>query len=285
MASARSRGLRQPVRVLELRENQRVDPLRVGGSLDALREVRPQVLDERVAHAREAAQVSVVREDDAGADELEGVQVRLRDDRLVRVRDTPNMGDQARRRQLRRQEPQVAVERRHGGHAVGERHLGSQRRRVPRLHAEAGEVEKRVHHPRAVRLPDEGVVGVEQQIRRRQRLTEVGEHPAHSPIVLGRGPCRRRRSGRHRAQMQRVGLTHAHDVRPMDDVHHPDRWRTSSSTRSPRSSRGAPRRETPRSRGTCRAPPRRARGPTPERRSTRRCSRCRRSDPRRRRSA
>ena len=108
-------GLRQPVGVVELRQDQRVDPLGVGGPLDALRELRPHVLDERVAHARELPQVPVVREDDAGAGEPERVQVRLGDDRLVRVRDPADVGDEARRRELRREEAQVAVERRQGG--------------------------------------------------------------------------------------------------------------------------------------------------------------------------
>ena len=70
-------GLGQPVRVVELRQDERVDPLGVGRPLDALRELRPHVLDERVAHARELAQVPVVREHDAGAVEAERVQVRL----------------------------------------------------------------------------------------------------------------------------------------------------------------------------------------------------------------
>ena len=115
---------------------------------------------------------------------LEGVQVRVGDDRLVGVGDPANVGDQTRRRELGREEAQVAVERRQGRRAVGERILGPQRRRVPRLHAEAREVEERVHHPRAVRLPDEAVVGVEQQIPHGERLTEVGQDPAHAPIVL-----------------------------------------------------------------------------------------------------
>jgi hypothetical protein len=93
-------GLRQPVGILELRQNQRVDPLGVGGSLDVLRKLRPHMLDERVAHARELPQVPVVREDDAGAGEMEGVQVRVGDDRLAGVGDATNVGDQARRREL-----------------------------------------------------------------------------------------------------------------------------------------------------------------------------------------
>jgi len=147
------------------------------------RKLRPHVLDQRVAHARELPQVPVVREDDAGAGELEGVQVRLGDDRLVGIGDTTNVRDQTRRRALRREEAQVAVERRQRGRAVREGIPGLERRRVPRLDAEAGEVEKRVHHSRAIRLPDKAVVGVEQQIPHREGLTEIREDPAHAPIV------------------------------------------------------------------------------------------------------
>jgi hypothetical protein len=60
------------------------------------------VLDERVAHAPELPQVPVVREDDARADEMEGVQVRVGNDRLAGVGDTTNVGDQTRRRELGR---------------------------------------------------------------------------------------------------------------------------------------------------------------------------------------
>ena len=186
-------GLRAPVRVVELRQDQRVDPLGVRGSLDPLRQLRPHVLHERVAHARELPQVAVVGEHDAGADEPERVQVRLGHDRLVGVGDTPDVGDQARRRELRREEAQVAVERRQGRRAVGERILGPEGRRVPRLHAEACEVEEGVHHPRAVRLPDEAVLGIEQQVPHGERLTEVGQDPAHAPIVLGVLPRAHRR--------------------------------------------------------------------------------------------
>ena len=55
--------------------------------------------------------------------------------------------------------------------------------RQPGTAKRAREVE-RVHHPRPVRLHDKAVVGVEQQVLRRERLTEVGQDPAHAPIVL-----------------------------------------------------------------------------------------------------
>jgi hypothetical protein len=97
-------GIRQSVGIVELRQDQRVDPLGVGGSLDALRKLRPHVLNERVAHVRELPQVPVVREHDAGADEMEGVQVRVGNDRLAGVGDPTDVGDQTRRRELGRDE-------------------------------------------------------------------------------------------------------------------------------------------------------------------------------------
>ena len=145
----------------------------------------PNVVDEPVAHPRELPQVPVVREDDPGADEVEGVQVRVGHDRLAGVRHAANVGDQTRRRELRREEAEVAIERRQGGRVIGERILRPQGGGIPRLHPEAREVEERVHHPRAVRLPDEAVVGVEEQVLDGERLAEIGQDPAHAPIVLG----------------------------------------------------------------------------------------------------
>ena len=171
--------LRQSVGIVELREDQRVDPLGVGRPLDPLRQLRPHVLDERVAHARELPQVPVVGEDDAGAGEMERMQVRVGDDRLVRVGDPAHVGDQARRRELGRDEAEVAVERRQRRRAVGERILGPQRRSGPTPSCRTRQVEERVHHPRAVRLPDQAVVGIEEQIPHGQRLAEVGQDPAH----------------------------------------------------------------------------------------------------------
>ena len=83
VASASSRGLRQAVGVVELRQHQRVDPLGVGRALDSLRQLRTHVLDELVAHARELAQMPVVGEHDLGAGEAERMQVRVGDDGLA----------------------------------------------------------------------------------------------------------------------------------------------------------------------------------------------------------
>ena len=160
-------GRRHSVRIVELRQDQCVDPLRVGRSLDALRKLRPHVLEKRVAHTRELPQVTVVGEHDAGAGEMERVEVRVGNDRVAGVRDPTNVGEKTRRRELGRDGTEIAVERRQRGRAVRERIFRPQGRRIPRLHPEAREVEKRVHHPWAVRLPDEAVVGVEQQTLQR----------------------------------------------------------------------------------------------------------------------
>src|SRR5207248_5371317 len=69
--------LGQSVRVVELRQDQRVNPFRVGRALDALRKLGPHVLDQRVAHAWELPQMAVVRKDDAGTRKVERVQVRV----------------------------------------------------------------------------------------------------------------------------------------------------------------------------------------------------------------
>ena len=108
--------LRRAVGVVELGEDHRVDPLGVRRPLDAPCELRPDVLDERVAHARELAQVAVVGEDDAGAGEVERVQVRVGDDGLARVGHAADVGDRqvgailaAIRRRLRSNEGSVVA--------------------------------------------------------------------------------------------------------------------------------------------------------------------------------
>ena len=103
----------------------------------------------------------------------------LGDDRLVGVGDPADVGDQARRRELGREEAQVAVERRQGGRAVAERLLGPQRRRVPRL------------HPNPARFRNVFIIAGCTTAARGccrcrtggaadgERLTQVGQDPAH----------------------------------------------------------------------------------------------------------
>src|SRR6478752_4427564 len=94
--------LRDAIRIVQLRHDQRVDPFGVRGALDVLRELGSHVVDERIAHARELAQVPVVRERNARAGELERMQVRVGDDGLVGVGDAANVRDQTGWRQLGR---------------------------------------------------------------------------------------------------------------------------------------------------------------------------------------
>ena len=175
--------LRHAVGILELREHERVDPLGVRRPLDRLRELGPDVADEVVAHAPELAQMTVVRQRDARAAEAKRVQVRLRDHLAIAVGDAADVRDEAGRSELGRQSTEVAVEGGERRHAVGERILGADRARIPGDHAEPGQVEERVHHPRAVRLADERAVGLEQHVVERDRLPEVREHAAHGAIV------------------------------------------------------------------------------------------------------
>jgi hypothetical protein len=129
------------------------------------------------------AEMAVVCEDDAGAGEAEGVQVCVGDDHLIRVGDSANVGDEARRRDLGGEKAQIAVERRERRGPVGERLLRVEGGWIPRLHAEAGQVEKGVHHARAIRLRHETVVGVKQQVPHRERLTEICEDAADASMV------------------------------------------------------------------------------------------------------
>ena len=171
--------LRDAVGILELREHERVDPLGVGRPGDALRQLGPDVPDEVVAHLAELAQMAVVRQRDLRAVEPERVQVRLRDQDVLAVGDAADVRDQARRSELGGQVAQVAVEGRERRRPVRERILGPDRARVPRDHAEAGQVEERLHHPRAVGLANEGAVGVVQHVPQRDRLPEIRDDATH----------------------------------------------------------------------------------------------------------
>ena len=148
-----------------------------------LRQVGADVLEQVVAHAGELAQVTVVRQHDARVAKAKRVQARLRDGRVLAVGDAADVRDEARGSELGAQAAEVAIEVRERRRAIGERILGVERARVPGGHAEAGQVEERLHHARAVGLANEGAVGLEQHVRQRHRLTEIREHAAHRTIV------------------------------------------------------------------------------------------------------
>ena len=97
----------QAIGIIELRQDQRIDPLGVGSPLDPLRQFGTDVLDQRVAHPGELPEMPVVGERDPRAGELERVQVGVGDDRLARVGHASHVSDQARRGQLGRDESQV----------------------------------------------------------------------------------------------------------------------------------------------------------------------------------
>ena len=60
-------GVGDTARVVELRKQQHVKPLRVGRSLDSLRQLRSDELQQSVAHPAEVAQEPVVGERDMGS--------------------------------------------------------------------------------------------------------------------------------------------------------------------------------------------------------------------------
>ena len=141
------------------------------------------MLDKVVPHAGELAQVTVVRHCDARAGELERVQVGLGDRVVPGVGDAADVSDEAGRRELGSQVAEVLIEARQRRHAIGERIVGIDGPRIPGRHAEARQVEEGLHHPGAVGLAYERAVGLEQNVRERDRLSEIREHPAHRPIV------------------------------------------------------------------------------------------------------
>ena len=90
------RGGRE-VRIGELRDEQRVDPLAVGRAAHLARELGLDVRREPRAQLREAREVAVVRERDRHARELERVHVLQRDLDLRAVGDAAHVREHAAR--------------------------------------------------------------------------------------------------------------------------------------------------------------------------------------------
>ena len=124
-----------------------------------------------------------MRERDLRAGKAEGVQVRQADQLAATVGDAADVRDQARRLQLGGKPAEVAIEGGQRRGAVDERLLGPDRVRLPRRHPEASQIKERLHHARAIRLAHEAAVRLEQNMPKRDRLTEVRKHATHPAIV------------------------------------------------------------------------------------------------------
>ena len=175
-----------PVGVGELGEQERVDPLAVGGAAHRAGEVRLDVGEQGELHLLEAGELPVVRQRQARAVEEEGVEVLRADHRAGVVRHPAQVGQGARRLHLAGERPQVAVEDGELGGAMDEgdrRLLGPL---VPGEEAAARQVEP-VQQRRLVRLVREGDVGLVEQVLEQDRLTEIGEDAAHGGRPLSPG--------------------------------------------------------------------------------------------------
>ncbi len=167
--------------ILELRDEQRIDPLAVRGAADARQELRLHVRREVRLHLGEPGEVAVVRERPLQPLELERVHVLQRDLDRGRVGDAAHVGEHATRRDLGGEVLQVAVEHRQRVRAVEEGLLRRVRGGVPGAQAEAGQVQH-VEHLRHVALPHQRRVGLEQQVVEQHRLAEVEKGAAHGAI-------------------------------------------------------------------------------------------------------
>ena len=98
-----------------------INPLRIGGALDQPNQPGLDVIEQLVAHDREVVKVAVLGQREAGAVEMERVDV-LKAHGLGAVVDDPaHMGDESCDAELACQVAQVAVEVGDGGDAIRER--------------------------------------------------------------------------------------------------------------------------------------------------------------------
>jgi hypothetical protein len=143
---------------------------------------------EREPHPPELPQVPVVREGDLGTAHAERMKVGFAQRLGVGELHTAHVSNRAGWRELSREVAEVLIEYGQGHGPVQERLLGPSRAWIPGREAEAGEVEH-CGHPRCVRLANERVVRLEQDIREWQRCAEVGKDAAHETPTIMMGPC------------------------------------------------------------------------------------------------
>jgi len=173
-------------RIPQPRDEQRVDPLAVGGSPDPTQVLGADMAEQQRFHLRHARQVAVMRQAPGFALELERMHVLQRNLHRGGVGDAAHVRQHARRPDLLGEVLEVAIKHRQRGRAVGEWPLRRVRSGRPRAQAEAGEVQQ-VQHLRHVTLPDERRVGLEQQVVQQHRLAEIEQRAAHGlPHVAGR---------------------------------------------------------------------------------------------------
>ena len=113
-----------------------------------------------------------MRHRDAAARELERMDVLLRDDTVGREVHTAHVREHAVGADFLGEPLQVTVVDRQQGGGVAERPVGLGRIVVPRLHAEAREVQQ-CQHLRHVGLLHQRGVRLEQQVVQQDRLAEV----------------------------------------------------------------------------------------------------------------
>ncbi len=172
-----------------------------------------------------------MRERDARALLTERMEIPLAHELRVGELDPAHVRQQAARFELPRQAAKVAVVDGKRRRAVDERLGRTGRSCVPGREAEAGEVHHR-GHLRVVRLPDERVVRLVEDVRERERTPEVGEDPAHrrrpddsrsAALRSSDGLAVRRRSAYDRAMTGTLGNSRlsaaATLFRDLDEAH------------------------------------------------------------------
>ena len=148
------------------------------------------MFEQRRLHFAHAVEVAVVRHRDAAAGKLEGMDVLLRDDAFGVEVHAAHVREQAGRANLLGEPLQVTVVDGKLSGGVTVRPVGIGRALVPRLHAEAREVQQG-QHLRHVRLLHQRRIRLEQEVVQQDGLPQVRESSTH----IWRGNRRMRDEG------------------------------------------------------------------------------------------
>ena len=159
-------------RVVELRQQQCVDPFAVGRAGYIACNLGPDVAAQFIAHIPEAIEIAVMRHHQFRARVPERVNILIRDADVAMKRHAADMAQKAVRPDLLRQALQISVENRKGCLAMSERKFRVMRGVVPDHHAKAREVQH-LQHARHVGLFHHRTVGLKQQKIEQYGLAEI----------------------------------------------------------------------------------------------------------------
>lgn len=169
------------MRIVQLREQERVKPLAVRRAANDPREVRFDVGQKREFHFVETRQLTIVGQSQPGMVEQERMQVLLADDGAHVIRHASQMAEQTRGPHFCRECPQISIVNGQLRAAINERELRPFALGIPGEESRTGKIQAIVKC-RLVGLVDEGDVGLVEQILEQDPLAEIGKDATHGRV-------------------------------------------------------------------------------------------------------